>query len=131
MWRSRANAASSFFPPRRRPDADRRSLRRRRRRRRRCWRLRSILENYLTCAGTKIENLLTIKFYIVDESIDNVADAFIIWWFLRGDFPEEEEDLTLLLPTVHFVAVPGVFPGVDFDGLPFDFAVMVEAVAAV
>ena len=90
-----------------------------------------ILENYLTCAGTKIENLLTIKFYIVDESIDNVANAFIIWWFSRGDFPEEEEDLTLLLPTVHFVAVPGVFPGVDFDGLPFDFAVMVEAVAAV
>jgi hypothetical protein len=24
-----------------------------------------------------------------------------------------------------------VFPGVGFDGLPFDFAVMVEAVAAV
>lgn len=94
-----------------------------------------ILENYLTCAGTKIENLLTIKFYtaLESESIDIVAVAFITWWFLCGfgDFPEEEEDLALLLPTVHFVAVPGVFPGFGFDGLPFDFAVMVEAVAAV
>ena len=99
-----------------------------------------ILENYLTCAGTKIENLLTIKFYTAlanEESIKLyiVAVAFITWWFLRGfgaPIPAGDlEDLALLLPTVHFVAVPGVFPGFGFDGLPFDFAVMVEAVAAV
>ena len=99
-----------------------------------------ILENYLTCAGTKIENLLTIKFYTAlanEESfkLDIVAVAFITWWFLRGfgaPIPAGDlEDLALLLPTVHFVAVPGVFPGFGFDGLPFDFAVMVETVAAV
>ena len=94
-----------------------------------------ILKNYLTCTGTKIENLLTIKFYTAlanEESfkLDIVAVAFITSWFLRGfgDFPEEEEDLALLLPTVHIVAVPGVFSVMPVEN---NFVVMVEAVAAV
>lgn len=96
-----------------------------------------ILENYLTCAGTKIENLLTIKFYTAlanEESIklDIVAVAFITWWFLRGfgaPIPAGDlEDLALLLPTVHIVAVPGVFSVMPVEN---NFVVMVEAVAAV
>jgi hypothetical protein len=94
-----------------------------------------ILENYLTCAGTKIENLLTIKFYTAlanEESLDIVAVAFITWWFLRGfgaPIPAGDlEDLALLLPTVHIVAVPGVFSVMPVEN---NFDVMVEAVAAV
>jgi len=71
-----------------------------------------ILEDYLTCAGTKIENLLTIKFYnTVAGDPDFLFFAYlalIIWWVSRGNvvFPGMEEDLALLLPTVIFVPTP-------------------------
>ena len=86
-----------------------------------------ILENYLTCAGTKIENLLTIKFYytVAREPgfLFNVYLALTIWWFSRGNvvFPGTEEDPALLLPTVIFVPAP------DVGGFA---VIMVEAVAA-
>ena len=96
-----------------------------------------ILEHYLTCVGTKIENLLTIKFYINvflgPEFLFLVAVTFIEWWFENVDVPEDLDGLdglALLLPTVHLVAVPGVFPSLgdlDFIFGPFDdfYAAMV------
>ena len=82
-----------------------------------------ILDFFLTCMGTKIEILLTIKFYIIEEleepnSLFFIAFAFIIWWYLL-------EDQALPLHMVHVIAVPGVVPGFGTNG-PVEnmFAVM-------
>jgi hypothetical protein len=105
-----------------------------------------ILENYLTCVGTKIEDLLTIKFYLIDDLIGEgpeiiflVILIFLQWWLYRGGFPGDDleeylggniENLLLLLPTINFVFVPAVLPPLGgFIG--GDVFLMIEAVAAV
>lgn len=86
-----------------------------------------ILEDYLACAGTKIENVLTYKVYVSAEGcgfeLFVAIFAFIAWWLCSAG---GELDL---LPTISFVYVPYGTPA--FPGTILGTQVMLEATAAI
>lgn len=117
-----------------------------------------ILGDYLKCAGTKVENLLTVKLHVnvfgegiggddLDELVLLPIIVFLLWWFaVTGIAPPTGDEGDLALPTDP--GIPGVtwnFPtfsieyalaivppvyGSSADDLT-DYFVMFEATAAV
>jgi len=88
-----------------------------------------LLEDYLACAGTKIENVLTYKVYLVygcSTDIFTVMLAFVVWW---EEFALQDGDV---LPTISFVVAADDTPSLLPPNLtPKKTKVMLEAVAAV
>jgi len=108
-----------------------------------------ILGDYLKCAGTKVENLLTVKLHVRGSDDDDVEEltllpisVFLFWWFTVTGItpPTGEGDLgfpgvTWNFPTFSIEYVIGIVPplggSIGGDDLDLGNFVMFEATAAV